>query len=441
MKSFVTVLALSALATTSTGIAFNPLHHLAGITPYYAPQDPPIDPKPHPGCNVTRAAYLVRHAAIYANDFDYESYIEPFVEKLRNTTQDWNSTGALSFLRNWSAPIDDEHLEKLTRVGLQEATTLGVKLHQHYPTLRAAKVWASTAERTVKSAEGFINGYTNNQSSAIGLVQVAESKSTGADSLTPYKACPAYSSSYGSDQSSEFIEHYTRPITARLDALAPKFNFTSDDVTAMFELCGYETVIRGFSPFCSLSLFTSAEWLSFEYANDIMYFYNTGYGRPLSPHIGLPWAQASWEMVSGNTNASDTLYVSFTHRELPPTVVTALGLFNNSAFTGADNINTTMPLDQVNYNRAWKSSHILPFLGNIAIERLECDVPGFEDPEYYRVLVNSAPQPLVGCRDGPGESCSREGFSKFLKEREELYGDFGGACGNDSAVETLNIYN
>jgi acid phosphatase len=59
---------------------------------------------------------LVRHAAIYANDFDWEEYMyatsnrgtqsdtllmqhstfsEPFVQKLRNTTVDWRSAGPL----------------------------------------------------------------------------------------------------------------------------------------------------------------------------------------------------------------------------------------------------------------------------------------------------------------------------------------------------------
>jgi hypothetical protein len=46
--------------------SFNPLHHLAGIAPYFEPNDPPRDPNPPDGCTVTKAAYLVRHAAINA---------------------------------------------------------------------------------------------------------------------------------------------------------------------------------------------------------------------------------------------------------------------------------------------------------------------------------------------------------------------------------------
>jgi hypothetical protein len=58
--------------------SFNPLEHLAGIAPYYEPNDPPRDPLPPQGCSVTQAAYLVRHAAINANSFDYETYLETF---------------------------------------------------------------------------------------------------------------------------------------------------------------------------------------------------------------------------------------------------------------------------------------------------------------------------------------------------------------------------
>jgi hypothetical protein len=65
-----------------------------------------------------------------------------------------------------------------------------------------------------------------------------------------------------------FAKVYTKPIIARLNAEARSFNFTQDDITSMFELCGYETVIRGSSKFCSPKLSNSAEWLGFEYAND-----------------------------------------------------------------------------------------------------------------------------------------------------------------------------
>lgn len=219
----------------------------------------------------------------------------------------------------------------------------------------------------------------------------------------------------------------------------------------MQELCGYETVIRGSSPFCSLDLFTANEWLGFEYMNDIMYFQNTGYGQPISGVVGFPWVNATAGLLLDNANNSSAevqdLYVSFTHRELPPTVLVALGLFNNSDFSGANDVNATMPNDQINPRRAWESSKILPFLTNIAVERMECDSYGFQDTanstgEYYRVLVNQSPQLLPGCVDGPGYSCSRSGFEKMVQSRGEMFGDFSTKCGVDykNSTDVLGIY-
>lgn len=241
-----------------------------------------------------------------------------------------------------------------------------------------------------------------------------------------------------------FQNIYTNPIIKRFNAAAPAFNFTANDITAMAELCGYETVIRGSSPFCSLDVLTPNEWLGFEYMNDIMYFYNTGYGSPISGAIGFPWMNATFNMLLSPPNTtSQDLYISFTHRELPPTILVALGLFNNSAFSGSNNINETMPTNTINHRRAWKSSNILPFLTNIAIEKMDCNSYAFDDGEYYRVLVNNSPQSLPSCADGPGESCSREGMLELLDQRAKVFGNYSAICEVDysNSTNALEIYN
>ncbi|KAF2758683.1 repressible acid phosphatase [Pseudovirgaria hyperparasitica] len=444
--------ALAPLAfSVAAAYSFDPLEHLAGIAPYFEPEDPPSDPAPPQGCNVTRAAYIVRHAAIYANDFDFESYIEPFVMKLGNTTADWSKTRDLSFLTTWKSPIEDEDLEDLTKVGELEAFKLGVQVKQRYQYAKGGKgfnkpgkVWASTAERTTISAQSFIDGYTVGQNSTK-LEGISEASEEGADSLTPHQTCPNYSGSRGSEQSGTYQKIYTKPIVERLNAQASAFNFTMSDVVGMQQLCGYETVIRGESPFCSLSLFTPNEWLSFEYMNDIMYHHSLGYGSPgISGAQGFPWTNATAQLLLAPANSSDIqdLYVSFAHRELPPNVLVALGLFNNTAFTNSLDYNATMPLTQISTNRVWQSSRILPFLSNIAMEKLSCDSYGYEPGEFIRVLVNQAPQPLPGCVDGPAESCGLSGFQEFIKARGEMFGDFDGLCGVDYSNSTniLSIY-
>ena len=427
---------------------FNPLEHLGGVTPYFEPNDPPADPSPPLGCTPVRAAYLVRHAAIYANDFDFEHYIEPFVDKWKNHTSiDWTKIPSLSFLASWTPPISTAEQELLTHVGKLEAAQLGINLGFKYPGLKQPKkIWTSSAERTFESAKALVRGFEKDDN-AIGVVSVYESKEGGANTLTPYSSCPKYSPAAGSDQSSVYLDAFTKPIIARLNAAAPGFEFTAEDIYGMMELCGYESVIRGRSPFCDLDLFTPDDWLGWEYTADVMYHYNVGYGSEVSGPIGFPWLNATANLLTADSAGADAedLYVSFTHRELPPTVLVAMGLFNNSAFGGSEaTINSTMPGDRINHRRAWKSSRILPFLTNIAIERLNCSgSPGFEDGDYYRVLVNNAPQPLPDCADGPGVStCSREGFGTFLKEREVRFNGYSDKCGVDykNTTDVLTIY-
>ncbi|OAQ82886.1 repressible acid phosphatase [Purpureocillium lilacinum] len=462
--------AASALQFQNTPLyssySFNALEHLAGNSPYFEPVDNPgRQPDPPRGCSVTRAAYLVRHAAINANDFDYEEYLEPFLEKLGNATKtDWARTvPELAFLAAWAPPSFAEQ-ELLTRTGKVEAAQLGLSLSYRYPKLRLPKrVWTSTAERTVQSAKGLVRGLELDDDT-INVVEVHEGKQAGADSLTPYKSCKGYASDTGSDQQGEYVKAYTAPIVARLnDAVSSQggggFNFTTADVMAMQALCGYETVIRGSSPFCSTDLFTPDEWLQYEYGQDIQYHYNAGYGSRVAGAIGFPWLNATLGLLAGGSAAQD-MYVSFTHREMPPAVLVAMGLFNNSRFSGADDVNATMPLDQVNHGRAWVSSRILPFLANIAIERMNCTAPGASSSAgsnnsnsssssgsasastHYRVLVNRSPQVLPGCFDGPGQSCSADGLQKFLRQREGLFGGYSEICGNTykNSTDAVTFY-
>ncbi|KAK6434973.1 hypothetical protein LTR95_008841 [Oleoguttula sp. CCFEE 5521] len=400
---------------------FNSLEHLAGIAPYFEPADPPRDPSPPHGCKVMKAAYLVRHAAINANDFDYESYLEPFTQKLETRAKN----GAIPQTSHSWPPV---------------------QLSYRYPDLRLpSTVWASSAERTVASAKGFIRGIEL-EDNTINLTTVYEGKEAGANSLTPYSSCPAYHGSMSSEQSQAYVKVFTAPILARFQSYAPNFDWTSSDVIGMFEYCGYETVIRGSLPFCSGDLFTPDERLRFEYSQDIMYYQNVGYGHQESTGaVGSPWVNATVNLLSSESSEED-MYVLFTHRELPPMVLVPLGLFNNSALTGANLPNATMPLDRVNHHRTWISSYILPFLTNIAIEKMNCSASySFEiatDPMYYRVLVNRSPQTLPSCYDGPAESCSAKGMETFLQGRTEVVGEYSERCGVDysNSTDVLSIY-
>jgi hypothetical protein len=113
-------------ASHSQDYKFDPLLHLPGISPYFDAIGFGLDHKAPLDCEVTAASYLVRHAAIYANDQDYEDYIGPLLKKIDSTYPDsdvrgyveqlstafslsgrkrrgW--TGSLAFFDKWKTPI------------------------------------------------------------------------------------------------------------------------------------------------------------------------------------------------------------------------------------------------------------------------------------------------------------------------------------------------
>lgn len=220
----------------------------------------------------------------------------------------------------------------------------------------------------------------------------------------------------------------------------------------MQQLCGYESAINGAkSAICSA--FTPTEWLAYEYAWDLKYSYMVGPGNPLSPYLGFPWlnvtanlfskfhlidASSTAQPADDDDNDGQRFFVSFTHREVPPFLATALGIFNSSSA-----IEESFPTDRVNFQRAWKMAELIPFLGHIGIEKMTCDsssgARGDEDgdglTEWVRVISNSAPRPIPQCQQGPGASCGFHEFEEFVKAGLEEYGDFNGVCGVEEDVK------
>ena len=130
-------------------------------------------------------------------------------------------------------------MEELSRVGKLEAMQLGIDISSRYLSFKSpAKIWASTSERTTASANSFILGLVREMNKTK-LVEVSESEEAGADTLTPHESCPKFSGSRGSKQSSTYMDLYTKPIISRFKAEANAFNFTTDDIYGMQQVCGY----------------------------------------------------------------------------------------------------------------------------------------------------------------------------------------------------------
>ena len=458
LGSIPTAIVLScAIATVSTasvqvpfrsqshteGYKFDALLHLPGISPYFDAIGAGLSHAPPLNCEVTAASYLIRHAAIYANDKDWEDYMLPFLTKLNTTAsgkkrKGWE--GPLAFFDKWKNPIDnpDKQMEQITPQGAKDAEAVGKHLLSRYPKLvpTTKKIYADTKARTQDTAAALIKAFKQK----IKIVKLDSSRSSF-QAQNPHKACKAFSKAPGDEEQGIFMAKYTKPIVARLQQFSP-IELNETDIMGMQQLCGYESAITGKkSKICNV--FTDDEWMSYEYAWDLKYSYMVGHGNPLSPYLGFPWLNTTEQLMSRfvkarrnpndpesiETNLDDQrFFLSFTHREVPPFIATALGLFNSS-----NEFAEEFPTDRINWSRAWKMAELIPFLGHIGIETLTCNTVS-KDPkdnkDYIRVIANSAPRPIPRCSEGPGASCELEKFVGIVKKGMDIYGDFDGICGN-----------
>lgn len=150
-------------------------------------------------------------------------------------------------------------------------------------------------------------------------------------------------------------------------------------------------------------------------------------------------SSVSEDVADADAARHRSLHAFFTHRESPAFVATALNLYNQTT-RGTDDASIPPasidpPLEYRPAQRAWKTSELVPFLGNIALERFTCPnsdsdaADGDADTtDYIRVMVNGKQERMAGCENGLDGSCEWQAFKRFVREREELYGKWREVC-------------
>jgi hypothetical protein len=340
-------------------------------------------------------------------------------------------------MEKWQSPILEDKLEELTPSGAADAERVGKHLLDRYPDLapNTTMILADKKSRTYDTATNFTRGFPQHDS--INVVRVLENHNGSMESLIPHKSCDNFSKKPGTKEQHKFIDIYGARISERLSEFTP-FKLAPKDVVGMQSICGYESAILGHrSPLCAV--FTDAEWMAYEYHWDMRYAYMVGPLNPLSPYLGFPWLQTQTELFAhidkhstpgGAWPQNQRLFLSFTHREVPPFVATALGLFNSSS-----NAAEQFPTDHINWTRAWRMSDLIPFLGHVGMEKMTCDRggaladgKGSGNKEYVRFIANTAPRPIPACQSGPGASCPFEDFKELIGEGAGKHKDFHRVC-------------
>ncbi|OJJ43068.1 hypothetical protein ASPZODRAFT_19768 [Penicilliopsis zonata CBS 506.65] len=351
--------------------------------------------------------------------------------------------GSLSFVNNWTYFSDNPSAEfdQLTRTGpyagTLQAFTTGVRFRSRYSHLLASRtstsrLWASDSERVIETARHFAAGLFGldwETSSLAELEVIPETVDRRADTLTPGDSClryiedTEYGHDYGLRMLGRFQQSYIPLITDRL--LSQHQNgalgsLTNMEVFGMQEMCGFETLVRGSSPWCAV--FTEDDWDNFEYARDLVHYYRAGPGNPYAGAMGWLWLNATASLLRSGPEAGP-FFFSFVHDGDIAPFLTALEILKDPIY------DPSLPTASAVADRVWRTSTVMTMGGRITLERLTC--PGSSQDPFIRININDAVMPLPYCKSGPGASCPLNQFVDFVQRRRGEVGDFAQVCGLD----------
>jgi acid phosphatase len=338
---------------------------------------------------------------------------------------------------------DDSNLEQLTNTGpfsgrLGSFAT-GVRLRTRYHhlldqnispnTTRPTTYWASGSERVIETARHFALGFfgidweTDNTAR---LEVISEKSSLAADTLTPGRTCPENKNDLvegkmkGYRLMGEYRATYLPPIRERLHTQTG-LTFTDQELFSMQEMCGFETTVRGRSPWCSV--FTRSDFLAFEYARDLLHYYRAGPGQRYAAAMGWLWLNATTNLLLEGPAAAGPFFFSFVHDGDIAPMMTALDVISDD---------THLPTTHIAHARKWRKSQVSPMGGRVIFELLSCEAgrgPGSQRDKFVRLNINDGITALPDCHSGPGKSCPLAEFAARTKRRGQEAGDFKALCG------------
>ncbi|KAF9884466.1 acid phosphatase pho5 [Aspergillus nanangensis] len=390
---------------------------------------------------------MSRHGERYPTTSAGDRHLE-LLSRIREQNIPLN--GSLSFLNNWTyfTTEPQKDFNQLTRTGpyagTLQAFTTGIRFLTRYshllPHTTQTRLWASDSERVISSARYFAAGLFGldwENSSKATLEIIPETFDRGADTLTPGDTCLRYledtatGHDMGINMLSAFQDAYIPAIATRL--LLSENNhglksLSNVEVYSMQEMCGFETIARGSSPWCDV--FTRDDWENFAYARDILHYYRAGPGNPYAGAMGWLWLNATAALLRAGPEEG-SMFFSFVHDGDIAPFLAALDILKDGKY------DPSLPTTHAVEDRVWKTSSVMPMGGRIVLERLSCS-SGTGDV-FVRVNINDRHVPLPYCNSGPGGSCRLQDFVGHVERRGREVGDFGEVCGLEGDVGRITF--
>lgn len=429
---------------------YNIVKYLYGTGPYMDYSGYGISPDLPDDCELLQVQMFMRHGERYPGIKVGESF-EELVSRLQNSTKDSKEpiVGPLSFLDDYEYFVKNESLYEYETTpqdcdgpytGYSTSRRAGeymrAKYGDLYNELEPLPLFIAASARVYQTgkffSQGFLAGTENPEDKAIFNV-ISENKTQGLNTLTPRWGCNTYNEELDHDEVdkmvNEFPSDFYQDIVDRLKDKNDGLQLNASDIPNMFQMCGYELNVRGYSPFCEL--FTQDEFVKNSYKNDLSFYYTSGPGNPNSKLAGYIALNATLRLLKDPPQdlPNNKIWLNFVHDTDLEIYHSALGLFDP-----IKNLSTS-EIDFNNNN--FHHIDLSPMGGRLITEKF---VNKKDQQTYVRFIVNNSVKPLASCHNGPGFSCKLEDFLGYIDSRFNGI-DINQACNvNTSNPLLVNFY-
>jgi acid phosphatase len=180
-------------------------------------------------------------------------------------------------------------------------------LDRHFDKWQTLNLWAGDSRRVIETAQHFALGFLGlDWKARASLHVIPEDLSTGGDTLTLGKACLKYREDVergregGYSALAKVTDATFKDTARRLQSFISSknsnaFKVSAVDVYNMQELCGFEIMTRGHSPWCDV--FTKSEWEHFAYTRDVLHYYRAGPGSKYAHAMGHIYLNATANLM------------------------------------------------------------------------------------------------------------------------------------------------
>lgn len=477
--------------------ADNLLKYTGWQGPYTQRRGQGINRNPPASCRVDQVVHLGRHGERWPDHYDWIEQAGSLDKILANQG---TLNGSLYFA-NWYEPYATDEYGYLNEEslwspysGLLDAYNQGVEARRRYYDLYDGSsilpIFASGYERVVDTARFFGKGFLNwNYTQLAALNIIPETVEMGSNTLVPTCNNSDYSWSSTScdypenttESNSPWLYDEYNVAVARLNRENPNINLTQNDIPHLMGMAAFELNIRGSSPWANV--FTSEEWIAFEYSQSSYYYCFSGPGSPTAKSMGATFVNASRALLLEGPENSLPLAFNFAHDINIVAILATLGIDEEESWDG----------NTVSFGHKFDITDITPQGARIVFERLICD----EDPSddlyalaelnsqypagafnvsgnitadyasghyqynsstnetitanssnhktgneniYVRIVLNDAVVPLDGCTSGPGYSCKLSDYNDFVTARLANIPNFNDICNIQDAPAYLDFW-